>query len=55
MLLNFFQKLNLATKTRRHKGKCVAFLLSAFAPLWQTFFRSEAEKKFLSFEKNLFL
>jgi hypothetical protein len=56
LISNFLQKLNLATKTLRHKGKMRSiFLLRAFAPSWQTFFRSEAEKKafFLSFVKSL--
>ena len=46
LVINFLQKLNLATKAQGHKGKCVAFfVLRAFEPLWLKLFRSEAEKK----------
>jgi hypothetical protein len=46
LVINFLKKLNLATKARRHKGKCVAFFqLSAFEPLWLTFFAAKLRKK----------
>ena len=47
LINNFLQKLNLATKTRRHKGKCVAFFyLVPLRLCGKPLFAAKLRKKF---------
>ena len=60
LINNFLQKLNVATKTRRHKGKCVAFFYpvcrqagSCLCAFVANPFLSEAEKSLIVICKEL--